>query len=464
MATTVAQKAGVRRSVSSGRRDLVVALATVWLAGGLFMDGWAHTHVPSLETFFTPWHGVLYSGYAALAVSLVPGRLWRGRPAGPMRDWVPAGYGLGLLGAILFAAGGAFDMTWHIVFGIEVDLEALLSPPHLILLTAGALMIATPIRAAAAKRPLRAGRGTSPTPASDRTSPASTTDRTSPALTSDRTSPTPASDRTSPALTSDRTSPAPTSSRMNPMPASGGTSPTPASGGARLTLADDATDLAPTGNEMSVASTGDATSVAPTGDAMSAARAGVGGSWTPAADVPVLISAATATAVAAFFLDYLSPFTDAPAAMDGYGNGPAFGAAQYLTYSVLILGAVFFVWSRLGRVPVGLITVVVAAASVPNGVFDDFENLASQLWPLAGAVIADLAVRAVAVRRPDLVPLGAGVLIPLLIWPTHLIGVETSVGVAWSLELWSGVVVLTMLAGAVLGGLFLPRTRATADY
>jgi hypothetical protein len=334
MATTVVQETGARRAVSSGRRDLVVALATVWLAGGLFLDGWAHSHVPTLETFFTPWHGVLYSGYAALAVSLVPAGVWRGRPEGAVREWVPAGYGLGLLGAILFAVGGAFDLTWHTVFGIEVNLEALLSPPHLILLTAGTLMITTPIRAAAAKRGA-AGRE----------------------------------------------------------------------------------------------------------------------AW-----APVLISATTATAVAAFFVDYLSPFTDAPAAVDGYGYGPGPGVGQYLTYTVLILAAVLFVWTRLGRVPVGLITLVVAAASVPNGVFDDFENLASQLWPLAGAVVADLAVQAVAARRPHLVPLGAGVLIPLLIWPTHLVGVELSLGLAWSLELWSGAVVLTTLAGAVLGGLVGPRS------
>jgi hypothetical protein len=194
-----------------------------------------------------------------------------------------------------------------------------------------------------------------------------------------------------------------------------------------------------------------------------AAKRGPGGAdgrvWAPAADAPVLISAATGTAVASFFLDYLSPFTDAPAALDGSGYRPGHGVAEYLTYSVLILAAVFFAWTRLGRLPVGLITIVVAAASVPNGVFDDFENLPAQLWPIAGAVIADLAVQAAAARRPDLVPLAAGILIPLLVWPTHLVGIELSIGIGWSLELWSGVVVLTTLAGAVLGGLFLPRTR-----
>src|SRR3954454_17656101 len=101
MATTVTERSAVRRPVSTDRRDLFVALATLWLAGGLFLDGWAHSHVPTLETFFTPWHGVLYSGYAVLALTLIPTALWRGRPSGPVHDWLPAGSGLGLLGAIL---------------------------------------------------------------------------------------------------------------------------------------------------------------------------------------------------------------------------------------------------------------------------------------------------------------------------------------------------------------------------
>ena len=42
--------------------------------GGATLDGWAHTHVPErLETFFTPWHAVLYSGFLASAAALVGG-------------------------------------------------------------------------------------------------------------------------------------------------------------------------------------------------------------------------------------------------------------------------------------------------------------------------------------------------------------------------------------------------------
>lgn len=433
MATIVSERTAVRRPVSSARRDLLVALASVWLAGGLFMDGWAHSHVPSLETFFTPWHGVLYSGYAALAISLVPARLWRGRPEGAVPTWVPAGYGLGLLGAILFAAGGVIDMTWHITFGIETDLAALLSPPHLLLLTAGSLMIATPIRAAAAKLGLRTVAGNAGVGAEG------------------------PSARKAGVVTEGP-------SARNANVAAEGPSARNASVAAEVLSERSADTVTEVRNPRNVAPRGNTLAEVRNLRAVAGSAGAVGGGaaigWRVAADVPVLISATSGTAVAAFFLDYLSPFTDAPAANSGYGNGQPFGLAQYLAYSVLVIAALLFVWSRLGRVPFGLVTLVVAAASIPNGVFDDFENLASQLWPLLGAVMADLALQAVAVRWAGMVSLAIGVVVPLLVWPAHLVGVQLSLGVAWSLELWSGVVVLTMLAGAVLGGLFLPLVNA----
>ncbi len=50
---------------------------------------------------------------------------------------VPVGYGWGFIGVIAFAAGGVADMVWHQIFGVEVDLEALLSPSHLLLFISG---------------------------------------------------------------------------------------------------------------------------------------------------------------------------------------------------------------------------------------------------------------------------------------------------------------------------------------
>jgi len=128
--------------------DAVAALLGLWPVVGLFLDGWAHHTRPELESFFTPWHAVLYSGAAAntawLAV-LVARRRKSGRS---LREAVPPGYGLAVVGGLGFGLAGLADMAWHTIFGIEVDLEALLSPSHLLLLASGLLALTAPLRAA----------------------------------------------------------------------------------------------------------------------------------------------------------------------------------------------------------------------------------------------------------------------------------------------------------------------------
>jgi hypothetical protein len=107
---------------------------------GLFVDGWAHTNLTSLETFFTPWHGLFYSGFAATAAWV----LFCVRRIGA----VPVGYGAGLVGLAGFAAGGVSDMIWHAFFGIEQNLAALLSPAHLLLFVSLILILSCPFMAA----------------------------------------------------------------------------------------------------------------------------------------------------------------------------------------------------------------------------------------------------------------------------------------------------------------------------
>lgn len=128
--------------------DSMMIVFSSWFMGGVFLDGWAHTHIPRLETFFTPWHAVLYSGYLSVALFLVIS-LYRNHTRG--YAWsraLPSGYELSLLGAGIFAVSGVGDMVWHILFGIEQNVEALLSPTHLGLATGLILCMSGPLRAA----------------------------------------------------------------------------------------------------------------------------------------------------------------------------------------------------------------------------------------------------------------------------------------------------------------------------
>jgi hypothetical protein len=134
MATTTT--APVHSPALSRRDEGAIAFFGAWMVIGLFLDGWSHIH-DKPETFFTPWHAVLYSGFgAAMAYFVLTGR--RGAGANPDR--------LTFLGFALFGVAAVGDFGWHQLFGIEVDLSALLSPTHLGLMTGGLLMVSAPLR------------------------------------------------------------------------------------------------------------------------------------------------------------------------------------------------------------------------------------------------------------------------------------------------------------------------------
>ena len=128
--------------------DWAVTATSALVVGGFWLDAWAHVFLPQLETFFTPWHGVLYSGLLATVIVLAVAAA-RGFAAHRLpRLALPLGYGVSLIGALVFAAGGLSDLAWHTAFGIETGVDALLSPPHLVLALGGSLMITGPLRAA----------------------------------------------------------------------------------------------------------------------------------------------------------------------------------------------------------------------------------------------------------------------------------------------------------------------------
>lgn len=129
------------------RYDAVAAVIGAWSVVGLMLDGRAH-ETGAVESFFTPWHGVLYSGVAAALLGLGASAARSRRGGHGRRLAVPAGYGPAAVGAGVMAFAGAADMLWHMIFGIEEDLAALLSPTHLLLLVGGLLLLSAPTRAA----------------------------------------------------------------------------------------------------------------------------------------------------------------------------------------------------------------------------------------------------------------------------------------------------------------------------
>jgi hypothetical protein len=132
------------RSIATRFDDGVAGVCGVWMISGLFLDGWAHRNQKP-ETFFTPWHGLLYSGFLASAIWMLRVARKHQVPGKSLKQTLPIGYGLRSIGVGIFGLGAILDLVWHSLFGIEVSIEALLSPSHLTLVSGGLLMAAGPI-------------------------------------------------------------------------------------------------------------------------------------------------------------------------------------------------------------------------------------------------------------------------------------------------------------------------------
>lgn len=127
---------------------MTTTLLGIWFVLGLFLDAWAHANVPQLESFFTPWHAVFYSGFAATGVWIL-WTVWcniqRGRTGIAA---VPRGYGLTMVALPLFAVSGFADFLWHTFLGIESTTDIFFSPSHLGLITSMVIILTSPLRSA----------------------------------------------------------------------------------------------------------------------------------------------------------------------------------------------------------------------------------------------------------------------------------------------------------------------------
>ena len=129
--------------------DWLMIVAISWFIGGIYLDGWAHNNIPSLESFFTPWHAVLYSGFFVSAACLIGKVVLNRRKTKTWSEAIPFGYRHSVLGVFIFLLSGMGDLVWHQVFGIEKSTEALLSPTHVCLAIGAFLIFSGPFVAGA---------------------------------------------------------------------------------------------------------------------------------------------------------------------------------------------------------------------------------------------------------------------------------------------------------------------------
>jgi hypothetical protein len=139
-----------RADLATPKEDLVQVIFGICLMAGGATDGWAHNNILGSvqeDGFFTPWHGLLYTGFALSAAWTVLLAYRRRHLAA--RWWLngwPAGYKLGAVGIGLFMIGGLGDMVWHETLGVEVSIDALLSPSHLLLAIGSTLLLSSAVR------------------------------------------------------------------------------------------------------------------------------------------------------------------------------------------------------------------------------------------------------------------------------------------------------------------------------
>lgn len=147
---TIALEGSSARSdlAATAQENFVTLLGGIWLTAGLFIDGYAHANIidTATEDFFTPWHGIFYSGFT-FSAAWIAYLMYRRQNADGIRAWIPPGYGWAVVGLGAFAVGGVGDMIWHQMLGVETGIDALLSPTHLLLLYGLILILAAPLQA-----------------------------------------------------------------------------------------------------------------------------------------------------------------------------------------------------------------------------------------------------------------------------------------------------------------------------
>ncbi len=142
---------------ASRRFDLIALALAAWVLLGGYVDGIAHVNGATDDTFFTPFHLLLYTGMLAKGLFLAGTQLRNINRGHSWLQALPRGYLTSLVGVALMASGGFLDFLWHTAFGIESNIEASVSPPHLLLALSTLVFMSGPLRALWARAEVQRG-------------------------------------------------------------------------------------------------------------------------------------------------------------------------------------------------------------------------------------------------------------------------------------------------------------------
>ncbi len=118
----------------------------LWGFFGSVVDINAHNHGEVDDSFFTPFHFLMYSGVAANGLFYVIMQVRNMARGHSLMKALPKEYLPAFAGVLLFGIGGVLDLGWHELFGFEEGVDALVSPTHLLLVLSGMLFISAPLR------------------------------------------------------------------------------------------------------------------------------------------------------------------------------------------------------------------------------------------------------------------------------------------------------------------------------
>lgn len=123
-----------------------LAFLSIWWVVGLYLDGRGHL-AGGHRAFFTAEHAVLYATFPVFAVVFYRLLAQNGVTLREVTRHLAGTHLFWIAGTILFGLGGVVDYYWHDASFAHPDAWIMFSPPHLLVIASGVLIVSGLLRA-----------------------------------------------------------------------------------------------------------------------------------------------------------------------------------------------------------------------------------------------------------------------------------------------------------------------------